>query len=299
MQRFERRFSWAQARRGTISPSSRQWTASDSNREPPGCRPGALPVGASSPCGCPRRTRAPAVPQALSGLTYFRPGWPVSFMVFRCGIVNAQARSPIGGASQGWRESNTHSAGFGDRTPSRWVIPTHMKSRPSGFPASGSWPELAVPIQKPPGSPGCRSVARTQACRHAFRLADNRPTRDSRVFLPSGVLLVINSSCGRWVAQRLISGHKLLRPALGVGHDRRTEKVRLPDRAGGARIRQGGPSPCGGSHGSPPREHQHSHRASTPIGPDNPRRTTPEWLGRCCRRLRRDPDDRAMSRPDD
>jgi len=99
-----------------------------------------------------------------------------------------------------------------------------MKSRPSGFPASGSWPELAVPIQKPPASRGCRSVARTQACRHAFRLADNRPTSDSRVFPPSGVLLVINSTCGRWVPQRFISGRRLLRLALGVGNDGRKRK---------------------------------------------------------------------------
>jgi hypothetical protein len=153
MQRVERRLSWAQARRGTTSPSSRQWTASDSNRELPGCRPGALPVGASSPCGCPRRMRAPDLPQALSGRTYFRPGWPASFMVFRCGVVNAQAHSPEGGAAQGWRESNTHSAGSGDRLPSRWVIPMHTKSRPSGFPASGSWPELVRSYPEASGIP--------------------------------------------------------------------------------------------------------------------------------------------------
>jgi proline iminopeptidase len=46
------------------------------------------------------------------------------------------------------------------------------------------------------------SVARMPACRHAFCLAGNRLTRDSRVFLPFGVLLAINSTYARWVPQR-------------------------------------------------------------------------------------------------
>jgi hypothetical protein len=166
---------------------------SDSNAISPGPRPGGAPHPLHPVSGPPRiRTenflvagqalyqlelaahagalaelRAPDVPQALSGRTYFRPGWPASFMVFRCGVVNAQAHSPEGGASQGWRESNTHSAGFGDRIPNRWVIPTHMKSRPTGFPVGGSWPELVGSYPEAPCIPriplGCGNAG-MQAC---------------------------------------------------------------------------------------------------------------------------------------
>ena len=54
-----------------------------------------------------------------------------------------------------------------------------------------------VPIQKPPASPECPSVARTRVCRHTFRLAGDRLPRVSRVFLPLGVLPVIESTCGQ------------------------------------------------------------------------------------------------------
>jgi hypothetical protein len=45
---------------------------------------------------------------------------------------------PGGWCSQGRRESNPHSAGFGDRPPSRWLIPMKMKTAPRGFPLGRS-----------------------------------------------------------------------------------------------------------------------------------------------------------------
>jgi hypothetical protein len=139
------------------------------------------------------------VPQALSGRTYFRPGWPASFVVFRCGVVNAQAHSPEGGAAQGWRESNTHSAGFGDRLPSRWVIPMHTKSRPSGFPASGSWPELVSFLSRSLRHPqnACRSQGRGYARIPFVSLVTDCPEFHG-FSLPVGVLPVIESTCGLW-----------------------------------------------------------------------------------------------------
>jgi hypothetical protein len=55
MQRFERRISWSQARRGTSSPSSRWSGWTDLNRRPPRPERGALAKLSYNP-----KMRAPA-----------------------------------------------------------------------------------------------------------------------------------------------------------------------------------------------------------------------------------------------
>ena len=84
-----------------------------------------------------------------------------------------------------------------------------------------------VPIQKPPASPECPSVARTRVCRHTFRLAGDRLPRVSRVFLPVGVLPVIESTCGRWVSQRFIPGAGSCSPFLPITYRQPPLRARI------------------------------------------------------------------------
>ena len=68
--------------------------------------------------------------------------------------------------------------------PSRWVIPMHTKAARQVSLRAAPGRNWVVPIQKPPASPECPSVARTRVCRHTFRLAGDRLPRVSRAFLP-------------------------------------------------------------------------------------------------------------------
>ena len=197
MQRVERRLSWAQTRRGTTSPSSRQWTASDSNRELPGCRPGALPVGASSPWGALAEGGHPTYHRPGPGAHTSVPGglrrsWCSAVELSMLRHIHPKVVLRRDGASRTRispvLETGSLAAGSSlcIRKAARQVS---LRAAPGR-----NW---FVPIQKPPASPECPSVARTRVCRHTFRLAGDRLPRVSRVFLPVGVLPVIESTCGQ------------------------------------------------------------------------------------------------------
>jgi hypothetical protein len=162
MQRLERRVSCSQGRRGTTSPSSRSWTASDSNREPSPCKGVALPIGASSPW-LPRphqvytgTARGSTFITALVRATPFRRG-----RAARClnTLLSSQIRAHLG-ASAGGR-SRTLSAGCGDQRrnrplhPHRYAAVAQTKEPPrGGSPAGGSSGFRASMVLYPAASQG-------------------------------------------------------------------------------------------------------------------------------------------------
>jgi hypothetical protein len=105
-------------------PRSRQWTTGDLNPAPPACDAGALPDELAAQG---RRGNA----AAASGRRYL-PLW-----CSRYGRINGQARSPLGGAPQGRRDSNSRHAVLEAAVLPLNYVPMEMETAPRGFPWGG------------------------------------------------------------------------------------------------------------------------------------------------------------------
>lgn len=110
------------------SPSRGQWTAPDSNREPSPCGGVALPIGASSPGGAPRKGRAPDGRLSRAHIDPSRASACYVLGVHAVELSYGKHVHPHGWCWQGRHESNAHSAGSGDRPPIRWVIPSRTRT---------------------------------------------------------------------------------------------------------------------------------------------------------------------------
>jgi hypothetical protein len=138
--------------------------------------------------------------QFTAGLVraYVIPAQVVRLLVSRCAVINWHARSPVGGAPQGWQDSNLRHAFWRllfwplNYTPiklktARWV---NLRAAP------GLGLLILAVTQLPPRGwaahcyPGQLSPARKLACTHAACLARILLTRVSRG-LPSFRLLLL------------------------------------------------------------------------------------------------------------
>jgi hypothetical protein len=139
------------------------WTASDSNREPSPCRGVALPIGASSPLGCPRgrghpsklagRIRAHAVPSRAACVVHGVPLWICQ--------VQPGTFTPEGGAPQGWQESNPQPAVLEAAALPLRHIPMQLKNRPRGLPGERPLVERVLALSRSlPGRQHLRLQAR-------------------------------------------------------------------------------------------------------------------------------------------
>ena len=180
------------------------WTRSDSNRHAPGCKPGALPVGATGPrLSSRRRDSNPQPPAPEAGALPLRHISSRRNVEWTAGLEPAS--SPWHGDVLPLHHAHAYSVvrtGGRDRTPACWIGASRAPTTPRPFTAKRKAPFIAkgarstrndedYSFAKPPICQGRATSSRMplQACASRPVSPPGRlyisPKRVSRIIIPS------------------------------------------------------------------------------------------------------------------